>query len=348
MLLRMLPRIPTLLVLALLAGSPALAASTDPANPALNPKGRAILAYFQQLQASPEVRLVSGQFSGWRSSLNDVQKIHAATGQWPAMIGLDYCAWIQGAGPDMAGIGIEPVNQSAIAYWKDGGLVNISWHATNPTGRSLKQKGPTIAELLTPGNPVNEAWMKSLDQIAAGLDELQKAGVVVIWRPLHEMNGGWFWWGAQEPAEFIRLWRHMFDYFTHTKKLNNLIWAFGPNHGQKDASSYYPGDAYADLVGLDAYTDHIDAQHIRGFELFDKIAKPIGFTEFGPHGASNPPGDYDFRRLLDGVEKNFPRLRHFLVWDAKWNPAENKFAREFYNDPRVISRDRLPKGLVQP
>jgi mannan endo-1,4-beta-mannosidase len=260
------------------------------------------------------------------------------------MIGLDYCAWIPGAPPDMAGIDTRPPNALAKEYWRAGGLVNLSWHAPNPSGLSLKQKGVKLADLLVPG-PQHDRWMASLDLIAAGLADLQDAGVVVIWRPLHEMNGGWFWWGAQEPADFIAVWRQMFDYFTHTKKLHNLIWAYGPNQGRNTAA-YYPGDAYADLTGLDVYTDLIDPAHIRGYPELAKINKPVGLTEYGPHGSSNPPGDYDYRRLLDGLEKNFPAARHFLCWDQKWNPAENKFAKEFYNDPRVITRDRLPAGLA--
>ena len=81
--------------------------------------------------------------------------------------------------------------------------MNISWHAPNPSksnGGGLKERGIKIAAVLATGTPTHERWMKSLDRIAAGLQELQAAGIVVIWRPLHEMNGGWFWWGAQEPA----------------------------------------------------------------------------------------------------------------------------------------------------
>ena len=317
-----------------------------PADPDLNPKGRAILAYFQQLQASPSLKLVSGQFSGWKSSLDDVTKIHRATGRWPAMIGLDYCVWPEGSLPDMAAIDTAPANRAAVIYWQAGGLVNISWHAPNPSGMSLKQKGLTLAEVLTPGSPTNLAWLKSLDVVAAGLQELQAAGVVVIWRPLHEMNGGWFWWGGQDPADYIRLWRHMFDYFTRTKQLHNLIWDFGPNHGQQPAADFYPGDAYVDLTGIDAYTDHIDPAHILGFPEIAALGKPTGFTEYGPHGGSNATGDYDYRRLLEGIEKNFPQARRFLCWDMKWNPAENQFAQEFYNDPRVITRGGLPAGLA--
>lgn len=350
----MLSRIPRVLwfvlspVLCLLfSGAAAAAAASAPADPALNARGRVILAYFQQLQASPDLKLVSGQFAGWSGSSGKMEvlaKIETATGQWPAVIGLDYCGWDNG----QAAIYTAPVNELAKAYWRDGGLVTISWHAPNPAnpkGGGLNDKGVELAELLKPG-ATHDRWMKSLDQIAAGLEELQAAGIVVIWRPLHEMNGGWFWWGAKPGADFVAVWRHMFDYFTKTKNLHNLIWDFGPNHGQQPATNFYPGDAYVDLTGLDAYTDHIDPQHIKGFPEIVALGKPTGFTEYGPHGASNPPGDYDYRRLLAGIAENFPQLRRFLCWDAKWNPAENKFAKEFYNDSRVITRAALPAGLA--
>ncbi len=339
----MLPRVAPVL-LALFVGTTALRAdASPPADPALNPRGRAIFSYFQQLQASPELKLVSGQFCGWSgaATLDGAAKIHRATGQWPAIVGLDYCAWVAG----QPAINTSQPNQLAKAYWRDGGLVGISWHAPNPSGGGLKDKGPKLSDLLVPGHPAHKLWMQSLDRVAAGLQDLQQAGVVVIWRPLHEMNGGWFWWGAQEPADFIAVWRHMFDYFTREKKLHNLIWAYAPNHGKRTAD-YYPGDAYTDLTGVDAYTDNINPERIRGYPEVARLGRPHGFTEFGPHGASNPPGDFDFRLLLDGIAKNFPDARHFLCWDAKWNPAENKFAKEFYNDPRIIARGALPAGLA--
>lgn len=346
----MLPRcLPLLLVLSLLGCVHAAPpdAALAPADPALNARGRAILAYFQKLQASPDLRLVSGQFCGWSGSsakMEVLAKIDRATGKWPAMIGLDYCGWEN----DQPTVRVAPVNALAKEYWQAGGLVTISWHAPNPAnpqGGGLRDKGVALRDLITPGTDTHHRWMRYLDQIAAGLKELQDAGIVVIWRPLHEMNGDWFWWGAHEPDDFIAVWRHMFDYFTNEKKLHHLIWSYGPNHGLRTAA-YFPGERYADLTGIDAYTDHIDGEHIFGYDVVAALKKPVGFTEFGPHGASNPPGDYDFRRFLEGIAKNFPQSRHFLVWDAKWNPAENRFAKEFYNDPRVITRDALPAGLT--
>ena len=137
----------------------------------------------------------------------------------------------------------------------------------------------------------------------------------------------------------------MFDYFSQTKGLDNLLWVYSPNHGEKTAA-YYAGDHYVDLVGLDAYTDFVDPAHIRGYPEVAKIAKPFGFTEFGPHGSSNPPGDYDYRRFVDGVRKNFPGVVFFMSWDAKWSLARNNNVKEMLDDPWLANRGDLPAELT--
>src|SRR5437868_1085000 len=109
----MLPRLLAVLLAACLVTTARAADATAPADPDLNPRGRAILGWFQELSASPDLRLVSGQFLGWTGggSLEEVEKIHRATGRRPAMIGLDYCAWMPGNRPDMAGIDTRTPNQ---------------------------------------------------------------------------------------------------------------------------------------------------------------------------------------------------------------------------------------------
>lgn len=315
-----------------------------PADPDLNERGRVILGYFQQLDSSSEFKILSGQFCSYGpdARMEAPDKIFQRTGKWPAFVSVDYMAfkkqWIETAIP----------NKLLIDYWRAGGLCSISVHLNNPAraeGGGLNDKGGPITDLLVPNTPIHERWMHQFDDIAAGLQELQSAGVVVLWRPFHEMNGHWFWWGNQKPAAFVKVWQHMFNYFTQTKGLHNLIWVYGPNHG-KQVADFFPGKNYADLVGLDAYTDDIDQEHIKGYEELVALKKPFGFTEYGPHGASDPTGDFDFRRFPAGLVKNFPRTRFFLSWDVKWSPAENQFAREFYNDPRVITRTDLPTALT--
>ena len=312
----------TILSLLLVAscGFPSMAAAeAAPANPSANPKAKAILRFFHELDSRKNKRVLSGQFTdfGNGAKLQIMRDIQAQTGQWPALLGADYADFGKG------GLTFRIPNQTCLDYWKQGGLVTISAHLPNPAnpkGGGLRDKGVDLETLLAPDSETHTRWMAQLDQMAGGLQELKDAGVVVLWRPFHEMNGGWFWWGAKEPAAFIKVWRHMFTYFSQTKGLNNLLWVYGPNHGPKTAA-YYAGDQYVDIIGLDAYTDDIDPQHIKGYQEMVALGKPFGFTEYGPHGASNPPGDYDYRRFIDGISTNFPKTVFFMSWNARWSRA---------------------------
>jgi len=311
----------------------------EPANPNTNAKARAILNYLENLPGRSEKRVISGQFTnyGQGANLGQLNEVFDKTGHWPGMVGADYADFRTG------GLHCKTVNQVAIEYWSKGGLVTLSTHMYNPArpgGGGLRDKGVDLNLLLTPGDDAHTRWMEELDTLAAGLKELKDAGVVVMWRPFHEMNGGWFWWGGKDPAAFVKVWRHMFDYFTKTKGLDNLLWVYGPNHGA-NAAAYYPGDSYADVVGLDAYTDYIDKEHIKGYDDVVKLGKPFGFTEFGPHGSSNPPGDYDYRRFIEGIVKEFPRTTFFLSWQGGWSLARNRNVKEMLEHPWMANREDI-------
>jgi mannan endo-1,4-beta-mannosidase len=320
--------------------------AAEPANPRASAKARAVLNYFHELSARREGRrILSGQFSdfGHGANLRIMERIHGKTGHWPALIGVDYADF----GKD--GVTCKTPNGVAIEYWKQGGLVTVMVHMynpANPKGGGLRDQGVNLGDLLKPGTDTHTRWMRELDLIAEGLQELKSAGVVALWRPFHEMNGGWFWWGAKDPDTFIKVWRHMFDYFSKHKNLDNLLWVYGPNHGQNTAK-YYAGNAWVDIVGLDAYTDFVDRQHIKGYDEVAALPKPFGFTEYGPHGAQNPPGDYDYRRFIEGIGKAFPKTCFFMSWNAKWSLATNQNTKELLSHPIVANREDVPRSLTR-
>ncbi|MBN1816407.1 MAG: family 16 glycosylhydrolase [Sedimentisphaerales bacterium] len=331
------------MIVILAAAYVSVAQAVEPANRKSNPQVKKVLEYFYSLSDKSENRILSGQFTnfGTGSNLKIMEQIHDATGQWPALMGTDYADFRRGS------ITTKVPNTAAIEYWKQGGLVHVMAHMynpANPQGGGLRDKGVDIADVLRKDTDTHRRWMEQLDLIADGLLELKEAGVVVLWRPFHEMNGGWFWWGAQKPESFIAVWRHMFEYYSNVKNLDNLLWVYGPNHGDKTAA-YYAGDKYVDLIGLDAYTDFLDPKHVRGYAEIVALNKPFGFSEYGPHASSNPPGDYDYRNFLEGVKKNFPRTCYFMSWNAKWSLASNRYVKEMLNDPAVANRDDLPKEL---
>ncbi len=336
-----------------------------PANPNATSQARAVLSYLDGLTDRSNNRVLSGQFGAYgdgtsaETATEQLQRIFDQAGQYPALTGMDYKRWDMAHGNDFS----EP-NDFLIEAWNAGSLVNISWHADNPwTGGSSNDWENTttenpwdtypMSELLEPGNPAAVRWRAMLDDIASGLQELEDADVVVIWRPLHEMNGGWAWWHRQDPDDFVAAWRDMFDYFTYDKGLDNLLWAFTPMMtGHRDEPSpavFYPGAAYVDLVGLDKYMDiDEDPLDLNGYGEYDAISeldKPIGLFEFGPLPASGEGWDsveYDYANLIRDIRNLYPEIVLFQAWEYIWQIGNHANADGLLSDPWVITRGELP------
>lgn len=174
--------------------------------------------------------------------------------------------------------GENPRNEAeeTIAWAKQtGGIVTMMWHWNAPTDlvddpcgsqcgpndypwwRGFYTNGTTFdlpGALANPGGSDYQLLLRDIDAIAAELQKFEDAGVPVIWRPLHEAQGGWFWWGAHGSEAFKELWDLTYDRLTNVHGLHNLIWEFTSSAAEGDHLQWYPGDDVVDMVGLDIYT----------------------------------------------------------------------------------------------
>lgn len=320
----------------------------NPANPNANQNVRLILDYFASLKSRSDHRLISGQFMGYSRGVGGypkIEQIHTNTGKYVGIVGSDYSTQPN----DHSIIEYEHTNPGLIKAWKAGSLVSLTLHLPNPTQGGLKQMIDLNKVLNRAIEPATyDRWIKEMDIVAAGLSQLQDSGVVVLFRPFHEMNGGWFWWGGSDTAVFKELWKQMFNYFTYTKKLNNLLWVFAPNR-QNTANtttpapaSFYPGDEYVDITGLDAYTSNISMGEIVGIPAMVKLGKPFGLTEYGPGSSANPSSpDYDYRLFVNSLKYDIPDVCFFMCWNANWGLDVNKFVTEALSDPYIANRNNL-------
>jgi len=323
----------------------------EPANPNANSNVKLILNYFSSLKSRTDHRLVSGQFIGYSNGAYNsgmLPIIYNKTDKWVGIVGSDYGQWYP-----YHHITYKYTNPELIKAWKAGSLVTLQVVMTNPAnpnGAGIFDQGVDLNELLVPGTDTYSRWIAEMDTIAAGLSQLQDSGVVVMFRPFHEMNGSWFWWGGKPTALFVKVWKQMFDYYTNTKKLNNLIWVFSTYIGN-DATSFYPGDAYVDITGFDTYTSNVTADEIVGYSSMVALGKPFAFTEFGPENSSNPSGNFDYRIFINGVKTYFPDACYFMSWDDNWGMASNTYVKEALSDNYVANRDNLnwapPTGLTK-
>lgn len=199
--------------------------------------------------------IISGQYCDGGLYGHEMACIWKETGEFPAMVGLDMIEY----SPSRTAHGSEGKSITyAMQAWEEGAIVTICWHWNAPeqylTGNwySGFYTDSTNIDLDKIMNGEDEegyqALISDMDVIAKELQKLQRAGVPVLFRPLHEASGGWFWWGDCTPDSYIKLYRLMYEKYTGEYGLHNLIWVW---NGQD--KSWYPGDDVVDIVGEDIY-----------------------------------------------------------------------------------------------
>jgi mannan endo-1,4-beta-mannosidase len=262
-----------------------------PVDPNATKEAKALLT---KLSENYGKQTFSGQYD-W----TETNQIKAIAGVTPAILGADLMDY----SPSRIARGADPkkTTERVIDAAKRGQIVTLSWHWNAPKDLIDKEytapNGEKINGLWYKGfytnattfdvekalkNPTSEDYkllIRDIDVIAVELKKLQKAGVPVLWRPLHECDGRWFWWGAKGPEPLKQLWRIMFRRLTDRHNLHNLIWVFT---GLDPA--WYPGDNYVDIIGIDAYpgdsTDPLTPTWESQLKRFDG-KKMLAISEFG-------------------------------------------------------------------
>lgn len=297
----------------------ALAFGSAAATP-MNARTTAVHAYLLSIWGK---QTITGQADlTWRDATDMAQRVHADTGKYPALMGYDFMNYYDATEADG-----RHQTEEAIAWSRKGGLVSFHWHWRMGNGKFYTKETPYTAPM-EDYREIDQA----IDRIAVELKRLQDADVPVLWRPLHEAAGGWFWWGRSREA-YLKLWRHMYDRLTNQHQLRNLIWVW---NGQDPA--WYPGDDVVDISGYDIYDHTYDA----AYRKLQQHAKPIALTETGhiPDPAADGYRWLWFMVWNDGAgEAGVTSPDNF--WTGEYhNTSAHK--RKVYNDPRVITLDKLP------
>jgi len=310
-------------------------------------KRTAILDFLAQLPA--EKKTLSGvQVNEYEVYIDctSADRVFALTGKRPAVEGLELMNAI--AYPPYAGYLID----RALTQTQAGGLVSMSWHERNPV--EVCQRGEyyecakkpmdatTLHAVLSPGTPENKLWLKDVRAMARVLHRLKAAGVVVLFRPYHEMNGNWFWWGKQQ--EFPELWDALYDELVVREKLDNLIWVWSVDREAPDAKLYFPRRHKPDIVGTDMYEPDPDTPKYAKARanLAALSGAPFAITETGL-----APG----AKTLDAVNPAWVLLwGDYLNIHWSWNgdcPLCNKPEQvaAFFKLPRILSLDDISQAF---
>jgi mannan endo-1,4-beta-mannosidase len=329
----------SLLILIFFTSFQTIAQRYSPVNPNASDGVKRTLKFLYDIKGK---YILSGQ-QNYNSDLNTFSdSVKAITGKYPAIWGTDFINWgDKDLGPQIV--------DEAIKKSRQGYLVTLMWHEGKPTDEPPYEFSKNVIakmsdgdwnELTTPGTKLNKKWLEQIDVIAGYLKQLKDAGVTVLWRPYHEMNGVWFWWGNRKgPNGIAKLWKMMYDRFTNYHHLNNLIWVWGAN-GLRDIpfdeaydyKDYYPGPEYVDVLGADVY--HFDYEQ-DDYESLLKLAngKPIALTE---------TGELPKPEIL----KVQPQWTWFMVWTS-WLLTDNTRDRvkQIYNLPQTLNHDEIKVKL---
>lgn len=263
--------------------APSVAAPSD-----IAAKKAAILNYVQSLPAAHKT-LAGVQVNEFEVFLDcdSADRIGQQVGRRPAILGLEM----------MNAMVVPPygdyVLDRAVRQSKAGGLVTLTWHERNPVVICIRgeffdctqhQMSPeTLKAVLTPGTKENKLWLADVDTIAKQLQRFKDAGIVVLWRPYHEMNGGWFWWGKKDL--YPQLWDALYDRLVGVHHLDNLIWVWSGDRDVPEAARYAPVRHKPDVAGIDVYEDdRMSPKYGAGRDAVKKIfgdKTPFAITEVG-------------------------------------------------------------------
>ena len=223
--------------------------------------------------------------------------------------------------------------------WESGSIINIMLHTCPPLqpepcawngGVLSKLTDAQWTELITEGTQLNRNWKKRLDDISVYLQYLKDNEVEVMFRPLHEMGQGAFWWGGRPgPNGTLRLYQITHDYLTDVKGLDNLIWIWDVQDLTLDFADYNPGDKYWDIMALDVYGDGYNKKF---YDYILKIAgnKPIAI------------GECD-KLPTPQVLQEQPRYVFFMAWaELVFSKNTIQDINNLYSSARVVNRDQMP------
>lgn len=320
--------------------------NADLCNPNASEETKRLYSYLCDIYGE---KFLSGQFCDTGQNGKEFQVIKKTTGKTPAVLGLDFIEYT----PSRAENGSTGrATDYAIDFWNDGGIVTFCWHWNAPSkyltgqwfsGFYTDYTNINLAKIMNGEDTEGyELLMKDMDAIAAQLLALEEAGVPILWRPLHEASGGWFWWGASGADAYKQLYILLYDKLTKEYGLDNLIWVW---NGQD--AEWYPGDEYVDIIGEDIYPGERvytsqASSYLNAAKNYSKETKLVYLTE---NGCLFDP---DLARR-DGAMWGMwcTWQREFVAKDTSIFTLSEQYTEEsmvikVYEDKDVITREDLP------
>lgn len=252
----------------------------------------------------------------YKDSLNAYwSDIKDVSGDYPAVYGFDLGHIELGSAYNLDTVPFVQIRELIRKAAAKGGIVTLSWHLNNPaTNGSSWDTSKAVQDILKggPKREKYELWVGRLADFLNSLEDFSGRKIPVVFRPFHEMNGSWFWWGAgsSTTAEYKALWVETLSLLINKHDIHHLIYAYSPNtfNSENEFNRFYPGDRYVDILGVDIYNHNGDEAFMKdvtgNLGILKKLAaeknKIFALTETG--NTKKPTADWWTRVLYPSVK----------------------------------------------
>lgn len=299
----------------------------EPVNPHATRNAKKLLEY---LSAVGGRGIITGQHTQ-TVAMEEIDEIRRVTGKEPALRGFELLSYSPNiryeTGDEACRTEIDENRntlEQARAFGLGGGIVTFTWHWFSPIGGFDKSFYAEKTEfdperILLNGTAEREAFYHDLDAMAGFLKPFMDDDIPILWRPLHEAEGTWFWWGRKGPAVAAQIYRLIYDHYVRVHRLDNLLWVWNC-----PLEEGYPGDDVVDIISRDIYADKgTRSDYGREYEELIRITrehKPVALAEVG------------ILPDMDLLEKSRVPWCYYMTWSKEFSMNEE------YNSYDAIRR----------
>lgn len=313
---------------------------TTPVNPDAQDEVKNVLAYLGEIAGK---KVILGQHTQSMGQ-EELAYIESVTGELPALCGFELLGYSPNISPDSDRECLDEVRGArgtlarAWDWAKRGGLITFTWHWFSPLGGCHKSFYSAFTDYdadlaVTEGTPEHAALLSDMDYMAGLLKPFCDAHIPILWRPFHECDGDFFWWGKKGPGAVRKLYRIMYERYTGHFHLNNLIWVFNAAN-----PACYPGDDMIDIVSRDIYPEaHCYKSCSDEYYELQKITPSAKLCAIGESGTL-PDVEAIVREGIDWT--------YYMTWSHDYGMSERFTSKEMlrrnYLSDKGVTLSKLP------
>lgn len=283
-------------------------------NPNASERAQKLLNYLSETAGKA---IITGQHTQ-TNPMEEIDYIREKTGKEPLLRGFEMLAYspninyADATEPCLTEVYENRGTMETALNWakETDGIVTLTFHWFSPLGghdKSFYAKNTDFdaKQILVEGTPERAAFYHDLDVIAAELQKFRDADIPILWRPFHEADGEWFWWGAKGAVVAMKLYRLMFDYFVNAKELDNLLWVWNC-----PIAEAYPGDDFVDIISVDIYLQKYEKTDYR--EQYEQLVQATSRNK------TAALGEVGYLPDIELLAQSHTPWAYFMTWSKEF------------------------------